>query len=67
MLPHETSGPVASPCTNVCRMNDASGWCEGCWRTIDEIVAWASLDDPARRAVWLQLNARRRSTEGGPR
>ncbi|MBA3598161.1 MAG: DUF1289 domain-containing protein [Methylibium sp.] len=48
-------------------MNDASGWCEGCWRTIDEIVAWASLDDPARRAVWLQLNARRRSTEGGPR
>ncbi|MBA2723183.1 MAG: DUF1289 domain-containing protein [Methylibium sp.] len=61
-LPREGSGAVASPCTNVCRMNEASGWCEGCWRTIDEIVAWAVLDEPERRAVWLQLEVRRRGT-----
>lgn len=59
--------PVPSPCTNVCRMNDASGWCEGCFRTIDEIVAWAVLDDPEKRAVWVQLEARRSSSEGGLR
>lgn len=59
------STPVPSPCTNVCRMNDASGWCEGCFRTIDEIIAWAVLDDAERRAVWRQLEARRSSSEGG--
>lgn len=67
-LPREGSGEVASPCTNICRMNEASGWCEGCFRTIDEIVAWAVLDDTERRAVWQQLDARRRSSiEGSTR
>lgn len=40
-------------------MNPASGWCDGCWRTIDEIVAWGRLDDDAKRAVWAQLPQRR--------
>jgi hypothetical protein len=53
--------PVASPCINVCRMNPATGWCEGCLRTLDEIAAWSTLDDEAKRAVWLQLQRRRRA------
>ena len=51
--------PVLSPCTNVCRMDTRTGWCEGCWRTIDEIAAWAALDDAARRAVLARIAARR--------
>ncbi len=27
---------------------------------IDEIAAWASLDDDGKRAVWRQIEARRR-------
>ena len=50
---------VPSPCINVCRMDAATGWCEGCLRTLDEIAAWGSLSDDARRAVWLQLSSRR--------
>lgn len=50
---------VPSPCVNVCRMNLRTGWCEGCLRTIDEIAAWATLDDEAKRAVWALLPARR--------
>lgn len=53
------SGPVPSPCINVCRMDAASGWCEGCLRTLDEIAAWSALDDEARRAVWQRLAERR--------
>jgi prolyl-tRNA editing enzyme YbaK/EbsC (Cys-tRNA(Pro) deacylase) len=51
--------PVPSPCTNVCRMNARTGWCEGCYRTIDEIATWSGLTDQAKRAVWEQLDERR--------
>jgi predicted Fe-S protein YdhL (DUF1289 family) len=47
----------------VCRMNAASGLCEGCLRTIDEIAAWGSLDDAARREVLARLGQRRRLQE----
>jgi predicted Fe-S protein YdhL (DUF1289 family) len=39
-------------------MNAASGLCEGCLRTIDEIAAWSTLDDEARRRVWLLIESR---------
>jgi uncharacterized protein len=54
--------PVPSPCVSVCRMDPASGYCEGCLRTIDEIAGWSRMDDDARRAVWLDLPRRRAST-----
>ena len=50
---------VASPCINVCKMDAATGWCEGCLRTIDEIAAWSQLDDHAKRAVRVELSRRR--------
>ncbi|WP_407655785.1 DUF1289 domain-containing protein [Azohydromonas lata] len=50
--------PVGSPCTGVCKMDAATGWCLGCARGIDEIASWSRLDDPAKRAVWALLPAR---------
>jgi len=50
---------VASPCTSVCRMDDASGLCIGCARTLDEIASWSVLDDDARRAIVAALPARK--------
>jgi predicted Fe-S protein YdhL (DUF1289 family) len=55
---------VPSPCINVCQMDPATGWCQGCRRTIGEIAAWGSMDDEARRAVWAQLPGRRASMAG---
>jgi predicted Fe-S protein YdhL (DUF1289 family) len=40
-------------------MDEASGWCVGCLRTLDEIAAWSTLDDEGRRAVWRALPPRR--------
>ncbi len=54
--------PVPSPCVSVCRMAPASGLCEGCLRTLDEIAGWRRMDDAGRRAVWRRI-ARR--AEGG--
>lgn len=58
-------GPVPSPCINVCRMNGATGLCEGCFRTIDEIAAWSRCDDAAKRAVWVRLTQRREAATAG--
>ena len=50
--------PVPSPCTQVCRMDEHSGWCEGCARTLDEIIAWPTLSDAEKTVVWAELPAR---------
>lgn len=50
---------VASPCTSVCRMNAGNGWCEGCFRTIDEIAAWSGMDEAAKRHVLQQIPQRK--------
>ena len=49
---------LPSPCTSVCRMDAASGLCEGCLRTIDEVAAWGMMDDQGRRAVWALIEQR---------
>ena len=51
---------VPSPCISVCRMDAASGLCEGCFRTLEEIAAWGLASDEDRRAVWAQLVERAR-------
>jgi len=48
-----------SPCINICRMDAATGWCEGCQRTLQEIATWSGLSDVDKRAVWRALPARR--------
>jgi predicted Fe-S protein YdhL (DUF1289 family) len=63
----DLTAPVASPCTSVCRMSPGTGWCEGCYRTIDEIAAWSVMDDDEKRMVWRLLDQRRSAstTPGG--
>jgi uncharacterized protein len=51
--------PVPSPCTSVCRMDEASGWCQGCLRTLDEIGFWSVLDEADKQAVCLLIEQRR--------
>jgi predicted Fe-S protein YdhL (DUF1289 family) len=54
----EDQTPVPSPCINVCNMVPHTGLCEGCMRTIDEIVAWGSASDDEKRAVWAEIRRR---------
>ena len=58
---------VASPCISVCRIDEASGLCVGCLRTLDEIAAWAMLHDDARRAVWRAIGERRAAKSSAAR
>jgi predicted Fe-S protein YdhL (DUF1289 family) len=40
-------------------MDEASGLCAGCLRTLDEIALWSVLDDDDKRAVCSALAQRR--------
>ncbi len=50
--------PPASPCVNICVIDEARGRCTGCARTLDEIAVWGSASDAFRAEVWAALPAR---------
>lgn len=47
-----------SPCTGVCTLEPASGYCRGCRRTLVEIAAWPRLDAAAKRHIIADLPRR---------
>jgi uncharacterized protein len=49
---------VPSPCISICRMDAASGFCEGCLRTIEEIAGWSRMDDATKRRIWRAIELR---------
>jgi len=59
VVPGGRADEVASPCINVCRMNDRTALCEGCLRTIDEIACWAGYTREEKLAVLAKLAVRR--------
>jgi len=50
---------IPSPCTNICRIEKRSGYCEGCRRTVDEIIAWPTATPDQKRAILAALPGRR--------
>ena len=46
---------VPSPCISVCRMDADTGLCQGCFRSIDEIIVWGRQTDHERRHVWQRI------------
>jgi len=63
-----------SPCVGVCGMDEDTGWCFGCGRTVTEIKDWQSYDNELRENLELnlkervnQLLERRRAERGGTR
>lgn len=50
---------IESPCVGVCVIEDATGLCAGCLRTLDEIALWGSSDEAQRREILARVEARR--------
>ena len=42
---------IQSPCIGVCSMDDSTGLCLGCYRTMDEIQGWWDLDNTQKQVV----------------
>lgn len=42
---------IRSPCIGVCSMDDLTGFCQGCYRTIDEIKNWWEMDKQQQKEI----------------
>jgi predicted Fe-S protein YdhL (DUF1289 family) len=49
---------VPSPCITVCQVDDATGCCIGCYRSIDEIREWPILSADEVHAVLARIAER---------
>jgi uncharacterized protein len=58
-IPHDHPDHVPSPCISVCELDAKGRICIGCFRTLDEIAAWGSLDATAKRRILGELPARK--------
>jgi uncharacterized protein len=48
-------------------MDAQSGLCTGCWRTINEIVAWGAMDEASKQQVWTLIELRQSEAFPSPK
>jgi len=49
-----------SPCVQYCEIDDNSGLCKGCHRTVDEIMMWPRLAATTKKEIMYTLLPERR-------
>jgi len=59
VIPSNAPNPLPSPCISNCGIEASSGFCKGCWRTLDEIIAWKTSTEECKRIVWQSIHIRR--------
>ena len=53
-----SDGDVPAAGRSGCKVNEERSYCQGCFRSIPEIRAWAAADAAQRLAIWAQLAER---------
>ena len=49
---------LPSPCISICKLNKSTGYCDGCFRTEDEITLWPSMSDEDKLNMFNILRQR---------
>jgi len=52
---------MRSPCIRVCKIAPDTGFCVGCFRTIDEIRLWSKLTEVQKQDMVYLLEKRKRN------
>lgn len=51
-------GAEPSPCIKICSIEETTGFCLGCGRTLREVAQWTRLSDEQQRALKAELPQR---------
>ncbi len=54
---------LETPCINICMLDEETGLCLGCGRSLREIGGWARMSDAERRAIMAELPGRKARME----
>jgi len=57
-MSENTQLEIKSPCIGVCAMDDLSGLCQGCYRTIAEIKTWWDMNQGEQKDLLTALEER---------
>ncbi|MGH6933317.1 MAG: DUF1289 domain-containing protein [Dongiaceae bacterium] len=57
----QLAGGPPSPCVSICRLDDVTGYCAGCFRTVDEIREWMIMMPDVRLDLLHRLDERKRA------
>jgi len=57
---------MISPCEKICIVDQASGLCRGCGRSVVEIERWTRYSDAERVEVMAQLPERLKAMQSRP-
>jgi predicted Fe-S protein YdhL (DUF1289 family) len=57
-MSENTVQEIESPCIGVCSVDDATGYCYGCYRTIDEIKTWWDMSQAEQKNLLSVLEER---------
>ncbi|MFC3069223.1 DUF1289 domain-containing protein [Phenylobacterium soli] len=57
--PAKPPAPIKTPCIKVCVVDGESGLCLGCFRTLNEVAAWARFSEEERERLMAELPSRR--------
>ncbi len=50
---------VMSPCVKLCKIDNETGLCSGCLRTIAEITVWSKADRDTKLQIWKKIDERK--------
>ncbi|MFZ6820658.1 DUF1289 domain-containing protein [Undibacterium sp. Ji22W] len=50
---------VISPCVKLCKIDNESGLCSGCLRTIAEITIWSKANRETKLQIWKKIDERK--------
>ncbi len=54
----QTTETIKSPCIGICAIDDLSGLCHGCYRTIDEIQGWWDMSTTEQQNLLATIEVR---------
>lgn len=50
---------IKSPCIDICKIDEDTGYCLGCYRTKQEIKQWKAGDDNVKSKILKRLAQRK--------
>lgn len=57
-MSENTQNEIQSPCVGICTMDDTTGLCLGCYRSLDEIKGWWDMNPQDQKKLLAALEER---------